>query len=141
MATTLTKWEPFGIELPSLWRRWLDNGVEPDGWMRVEEIHEDGDLLVRAELPGVDPAKDVEVTVADHVLHISAKREERSEHQEKDSYRSEFRYGAFARDIRLPAGVDQGAVVADYKDGILEVRVPWPSEPEASATKVPISRS
>ena len=142
MATTLARWEPFGIEFPSLWRRWLDTATGPEGWLRVEEIHEDGNLVIRAELPGVDPDKDVDVSVTDHVLHISAKREERKEQKkDKDNYRSEFRYGEFSRDIHLPSGVTQDAVKADYKDGILEVQIPWPAEPERSSTKVPVSRS
>jgi HSP20 family protein len=57
------------------------------------------------------------------------------------SYRSEFRYGEFSRDLALPTGVDPGKVDAKYKDGILEVRVPWKEEKQAKSTKVQISRS
>ena len=75
------------------------------------------------------------------MLHISAKREERTEHKDKGAYRSEFRYGQFSRDIALPAGLDKDAVKAEYKDGILEVRIPWPTEPASTSTKVAITRS
>ncbi len=136
----LTRWERFGLERPERWRRWFDLGFEPEGWLRVEEMHEEGTLVIRAELPGIDPDKDIEVTVRDGALHLSAKREEKSEHKGKRGYRSEFRYGEFSRDLALPAGVDTDAIKAEYKDGILEVRIPWPTEPEVPSTKVPISR-
>jgi HSP20 family protein len=109
--------------------------------MKVEESREDGELVVRAELPGVDPEKDVEVSVSDGVLHISAKREERKETKGKRSYRSEFRYGQLSRDLMLPTEVDPGEVDAKYKDGILEIRVPCKDEEPVKSTKVPISRS
>lgn len=135
----ITKLEPFGSELPERWRRWLDFTGESEGMIKVEEVREGSDLVVRAEVPGVDPEKDVEVSVTDSTLHISAKREERSEQREKGSYRSEFRYGEFSRNIGLPKGVDREAVKASYRDGILEVRVPWPTE-EATATKIAVER-
>jgi len=135
----LTKWRRFDLDWPERWHTLFDLDTR-DQWLRVEEVHENGDLVVRAELPGVDPEKDVEVSVSDGVLHISAKRQERSEEKDKDTYRSEFRYGEFTRDLVLPRGVDKGTVKADYKDGILEVRIPWPVEPEPT-TKVPIGRS
>jgi HSP20 family protein len=119
----------------------LDFDAESEGWMKVEEVQEDGTLVVWAELPGLDPDKDVDVSVSDGVLHISAKREERNEKKDKGSYRSEFRYGEFSRDLALPTGVDPGKVDAKYKDGILEVRVPWQGEKQAKSTKVQISRS
>lgn len=134
----LTRWDRFG-DLPDRWRRWLDLGEEPEGWLRVEEVHEDGALVIRVEIPGIDPEKDVEVTVTDHTMRISAKREERSE--KKNGYRSEFRYGEFQRSLPLPTGVDKDSVKAAYKDGILEVRIPWPAETETGSTKVPIART
>lgn len=137
----LTRWERFGVDIPDRWRRWLDMGVEPEGWLRVEELHEDGNLVIRAELPGVDPDKDVDVSVTDATLHISAKREAHEERKEHEGrYRSEFRYGEFSRDIALPAGVDKDSIKAEYKDGILEVRVPWPAKLEGGAKKVAVAR-
>lgn len=134
----LTRWERFGLDRPERLRRWFE---EPDGWLRVEEIHEEGTLVVRAELPGIDPDKDLDVSVSDEILHISAKREEKSEHKGRQGYRSEFRYGEFSRNLALPSGIDANAIKASYKGGILEVRIPWPGEPEMPTTKVSISRS
>ncbi len=136
----MTRWERFGIDLPERWRRRFDLEGEPGRWLRVEELHEDGTLVVRVEVPGIDPEKDVDVNVSEGMLHIAARREEKSEQKTKGAVRSEFRYGELTRDLVLPPGVDTGAVKASYKDGILEVRVPWPTEAEATSTKVPVTR-
>ena len=141
MAMLSTRREPFGIELPSVWRRWLDTNLEPERWLRVEEVHEDGALVIRAEAPGLDPDKDIEVTVTDDVLHIVATRQERSEDEGAGTSRSEFRYGEFSRVIHLPPGVTTEAVSAAYKDGILEVRIPWATPQQAAPTTVPVTRA
>lgn len=136
----LTKWEPFALDLPDRWKQLFDLDSE-SSVIRVEEVHEDGTLLVRAELPGVDPDNDVDVSVSNGVLHIGATRSERTEENKDKSYKSEFRYGSFSRDLTLPQGVDSKAVTAQYKDGILEVRIPWPAEKAATTEKVSISRA
>jgi HSP20 family protein len=105
--------------------------------MRIEEYVEDGSCVIRAELPGIDIEKDVEITVADGVLHIHAEREERSE-DKQDGYRSEFRYGRFERTVRLPKGTSEADITATYRDGILEVRVPMPEETEPTRARIPI---
>jgi HSP20 family protein len=125
---------------PEMFRRLFDADSDP-GWLRMEEFREGDDLVIRAELPGIDPDKDVEVSVSDGVLHIEGQREERSEQKEQAGYRSEFRYGRFARTIALPGGVDEGQVKAAYKDGVLEVRVPAAPQHKPEATKVPVTRS
>ena len=92
--------------------------------IRVEELVEDDNLVIRAELPGIDPDKDVEVSISGGILHIAATRTEKVEHKDINGFRSEFRYGSFVRSIALPAGTYETAVVATYTDGILEVRLP-----------------
>ena len=110
-------------EWPEVFHRYLDPDWDK-GWMRVEEYRDGDDVVVRAELPGIDPDQDVEVSVADGILHIEAHREEQSEQKEKDGYRSEFRYGSFSRSFVLPANTDEENVSASYNDGVLEVRLP-----------------
>lgn len=97
--------------------------------IKVEEVRDGDSLVVRAELPGIDPEKDVDVSIVDGSLHISGFREEKTEQKEKDSYRSEFRYGSFSRTLPLPEGATADSVTATYKDGVLEVRVPIPQTP------------
>ena len=85
--------------------------------IRVEDKIEDDRYVIRAELPGVDPEKDVKITVEDNTLVISAERTE----EKSDKTRSEFQYGAFRRAMSLPAGAKAEDVKATYTDGILTV--------------------
>jgi HSP20 family protein len=129
-----------GFEMLEPFRRLLEGDVETS-WPRVEEYREGDTLVVRAELPGIDPEKDVELTVADDMLHLRAERRERTEHKDKSSYRSEFRYGSFTRAIPLPKGCKDEDIAAAYRDGVLEVRVPVAEPPDRSASrKIPVSR-
>lgn len=137
---TVTKWEPFAIEMPERWKNFFHLDTDMQGWIRVEELHEDDALVVRAEMPGVDPDKDIDVSVSDGVLHIGAERKASEEHKDEKSYRSEFHYGSFSRNLRLPRGVDSKSVKARYADGILEVRIPWPESKSNGSEKVAVSR-
>ena len=110
-------------ELPDLWSRLFDP-LDLGNPMKVEELREDGTMVVRAELPGIDPQKDVEITVADGMLHVHAERREEHSDDAEGTYRTEFRYGSFDRTLRLPAGTSEDDVTATYRDGILEVRLP-----------------
>jgi len=87
--------------------------------MRLEDEMKDGRYVVRAEMPGIDPAKDIDITVRDGQLTIKA---ERSEKKDFDG-RSEFSYGSFARTVSLPAGADEDDIEATYDKGILTVSV------------------
>jgi len=87
---------------------------------RLEEAIRDNRYLIRAELPGLDPENDIEVTVDRRILTIRAERRQ----QDNEPYRSEFRYGSLARVVRLPARVGAADVTARYDKGVLEVSVP-----------------
>lgn len=102
--------------------------------IRVEDTVEDGRYVVRAEIPGIDPGKDVEVNVHDGYLTIRAERSEK--HEEKG--RSEFNYGSFSRTVALPADADDEGIVADYTKGILTVRVPLNEQPKELTKKIPV---
>jgi HSP20 family molecular chaperone IbpA len=101
---------------------------------RVEEYLEDGTYVLRAELPGLDPAKDVEILVRDGVLTVNAERRE----ERKDGGRSEFHYGAFTRSVVLPAGARGEDITATYEGGILMVKVGI-TEVHAEARRVPVT--
>jgi HSP20 family protein len=105
--------------------------------MRVEDYVEEGRYVLRAELPGIDPEKDVEITVENGVLTIKA---ERREEKKEEGRRSEFRYGAFTRSATLPVGADEDDVVATYGDGILEVRVGIKPEKKPEAKRITIGK-
>lgn len=122
---------------------WLDTLVPSDiSWrtgfphsIRIEEFSKNGNFMIRAELPGIDPDKDVQINVRDGMLTIEGKREE---HAESDQ-RSEFFYGRFMRTLTLPSGADEKDIKAEYRDGILEVSIPM-REPSEKSHKIPISR-
>ena len=87
---------------------------------RVEEGARDNRYVIRAELPGLDPDRDIEVTVEGSTLTIHAERRQ----EDSGPYRSEFRYGPLTRLVTLPAKVDAKDVTARYERGVLEVSVP-----------------
>jgi HSP20 family molecular chaperone IbpA len=89
---------------------------------RVEEMARDNRYLIRAELPGLDPEKDIEVTVDGATLTIHAERRQ----EDSGPHRSEFRYGSLTRLVSLPVKVDATDVTARYERGVLEVSVPAP---------------
>ena len=92
-------------------------------FIRLEDAISEGSYDVRAEIPGVDPAKDIDITVQDGLFTIKAVRSQTVE----SHGRSEFRYGAFARSLPLPAGANVDDIRATYDKGILTVSVPVPN--------------
>jgi HSP20 family protein len=123
------------FDVPTVWKDLFD-----DSEMKVEEFRDGDTLVVRAEMPGIDPDKDVEITVADRMLHLRAERRSETKTEDKKGYRSEFRYGSFSRSVRLPAGAGEDDVKASYNDGILEVRIPVDDNANG-AKKIPITRT
>jgi HSP20 family molecular chaperone IbpA len=117
--------------VPRLWSElseWFDHEsmVRGGGPIRLEDRVTDTDYTIRAELPGIDPEKDVQINVSNGVLTIQAERRE----QAQTGQRSEFRYGSFQRSVRLPGNADESAVKAQYSNGILEITVPLKAQPE-----------
>ncbi|WP_244312682.1 Hsp20/alpha crystallin family protein [Microbispora hainanensis] len=101
--------------------------------MRLEDYVEDGRYVLRAELPGIDPERDVEISVSNGMLTIHAERR----HEERQGHRTEFRYGAFTRSVMLPPNADENDVKATYDKGILEVSVRLADEKE-ERKRIPI---
>jgi HSP20 family protein len=101
--------------------------------LRLEDETREGIYEVRAELPGVDPVEDVEVTVRDGRLTIKALRTRATE----SNGLSEFSYGSSSRTVPLPAGADEDEISATYDRGILTVSVPM-SDAETAEKKVEV---
>jgi len=129
-ATDLFDW--FDASWPTMgeWRRDAANAL------RIEDRLEDDRYVVRAEIPGIDPDKDVQITVAEGILTISAERRE----QISEKGQSEFHYGSFLRRVSLPAGSAEDKLAARYQDGILEVTVPIEAA-QAQPRVIPVARS
>jgi HSP20 family protein len=102
--------------------------------MRMEDFIQDGHYVVRAELPGIDPQKQVEVTVEKGVLTIRAERHEESE----TKHRSEFYYGVYSRHVPLPAGADDTDITATYDKGILEISVGLKETKKVAGKTIPV---
>ena len=120
---------------PMLFPRWR----EAEELIRVEEFREDGTVVIRADLPGIDPDKDVELTVAAGILHIEAERREEEKREEKGYVRQELRYGSLSRSLPLPEGATAADITATYKAGVLEIRIPEPKREPAK--KIAISKA
>ncbi|MEQ7129209.1 Hsp20/alpha crystallin family protein [Actinopolymorpha sp. B11F2] len=104
--------------------------------MRVEQFIEDHTYTVRAELPGVDPDKDITVEVDNGLMTIRAERKE--EKHERGT--TEFHYGQFERRVVLPEGADEDQINARYDAGVLEVSVPVREE-RAKPHSIPVQRT
>lgn len=128
---------------PAWWPRLDDWFRDAEGrqLLRVEEFDQDGTLVVRAEMPGIDPDKDVEISVSDGALHIHAERTEETQSEGRHFHRKEIRYGGFSRSVSLPEGVSEDDIAASYKNGILEIRVPLPEKAKTEAKRVPVTRA
>jgi HSP20 family molecular chaperone IbpA len=109
----------------------------PAHTVRIEDYTDDGRYVIRAELPGLDPEKDVEVTVEAGVLTIHAERRE----EKNQAHRSEFRYGSLTRSVTLPPGADTEKITASYDQGILEVSVRIPEHAKPKTRHIAIKRA
>jgi HSP20 family protein len=98
---------------------WMGSATtEPD--IRIEEYVEGDRHVIRADMPGVDPTKDIELKVDGAVLHLRGERRA----EKHDEHRTEIRYGSFERLITLPRGTRPEDVTAEYADGVLTVSMP-----------------
>src|SRR5437899_394132 len=105
---------------------------------QVEMIERDGELVVRADLPGL-AKDDVKVELADNAITIEGER--KGEHEEKGEgyYRSERSYGKFYRRLPVPEGVNANQANATFNNGVLEITMPAPKRVEQKARQLEIS--
>jgi HSP20 family protein len=103
----------------------------------IESFVEDGKLVVRTDLPGIDP-KNVDIKVAGDILTIKGSRKEKSETKKADFFRREIRYGSFERSISLPKGIKAEDLKATYRDGVLELSAPMPKEATPKEVKIQV---
>jgi HSP20 family protein len=145
MASDLRTWAPFREpdrftrEFDDLLNRFLGGraGREPALALMpaLESFADQGKLVVRADLPGVDP-KNVEITVSGDQLTIRGKRERVHEEKEHNLIHREVSYGSFERSLRLPEGVKPEEIKAAYHHGVLELTIPVSDQPKTR--KVPV---
>lgn len=112
-------------------------GVRP--FIPVTDVYtRDGDMVVRLDLPGLDPAKEVTVQVEEGHLVIRGERHRETRVEKKDYYRMETFEGSFERHVALPDGADPAKIKAGYHNGVLEVVVPGGAKVRTRARAIPI---
>jgi HSP20 family protein len=134
---TLVRWDPFReiTTLQNEMSRLMNSvgsgtGNGPRVWMPAVDVWETDDEVVYAfDLPGI-PEDKISVEFEDGSLTISGEREQTHKVSDDKLYRFERRYGTFSRSIGLPQGVTEDSIKADYRDGVLEVRVAKPEQPK-----------
>lgn len=110
----------FDMSFPGDW----EEGREAAQWRPSVDIYEkNGETVVHAELPGVK-REDISLDMKDSVMIIKGKRTSEEEIDEDGYYRKERHFGSFQRTIPLPEAIDPDQVKANYRDGVLEVRIP-----------------
>ncbi len=134
----ITRWAPFNAfaslehEFQSLMERLGVAGSEADWKPSCDVFRENGELIIKAELPGVDPEEGLKVEVHDGVLRIFGEIESDTKKEGEGVFMHERRSGKFRRDIMLPEGVDIAAIDGTFDNGLLTLTVPVPTEePEA----------
>jgi len=129
---SLTRWDPFRDLQERMNRMFEDTGrgwrsEEPSStttWSPAVDIYEtDHEILVQAELPGVD-RKDISLHLEKNVLTLKGERRFEKETKQENYHRIERAYGGFSRSFAIPATVEEDKIRADYKDGILKIALP-----------------
>ncbi|MBI3975486.1 MAG: Hsp20/alpha crystallin family protein [Armatimonadetes bacterium] len=146
---SIRRWDPFD-ELTSLresmerlfddffTRRPAGRPLAPAMWEPAVEVFEtEGEVVFRAEMPGIDP-QSVDVTVSEDSLTLKAEARAEAEQKGRNYYRRELRYGAFQRSVALPTSVQTDQAKAAFKNGILEVRIPKAERAKAKTVRVEV---
>lgn len=124
---TIVRWDPF-----------RDFGFATAAtWMPPVDIYQNGDheLVLKAELPDMS-REDIDVTVENFVLTITGEKKVDGDVKDEQYHHSERRYGTFSRSFSLPQTVDTAKVVAEYKNGVLTVRIPLREEARPRQVKI-----
>ena len=122
------------------YRRDNDDLMTRGAWIPPVDIYETGnhELVLRAELPDV-PREDIALRVENNTLTISGERKMDTEIKEQQYHRIERAYGTFSRAFTLPPTVDTSAIAAEYKNGVLTVRLPLREEAKPKQIQVQVN--
>jgi HSP20 family protein len=115
------------------------DGQPAAAWEPAVEMYEtDDEVVVRAEMPNLDPAN-VDVTVTQEAITIKGIVRQEQEKKDRSYYRRELRYGSYVRSLPLPVEVKGGEAKATYKDGVLEVKIPKAERAKPTSVKVQVA--
>lgn len=116
--------------------RWFGGGR--DTYLPSIDVKEtDKEVKIVAELPGME-ANDVDISLSENVLTIRGEKKEEKEEKDGNYYHRECSFGRFHREIPLPAEVKQDNVNAEFKQGVLKIRIPKKPEAERKAKKIDV---
>ena len=144
--TTLVRWDPLReaaavhTELSRLMNGLFEgNGRQTQDWVPTVDMWETDDALRYAfDLPGI-PKDSIVIEVENGALSISATRQRKHDVEAEGFRRLESRYGTFSRSFALPTTVDSSKVTADYKNGVLTVKLPFREEAKPRSIKVDVA--
>jgi HSP20 family protein len=129
---------PRGWLLPFKWERPLlaELGLHVEGRLpKVDLIDRDTEILVRAEVPGV-AKDDLEVVLTGDAVTIKGEIKHEEKEEKGEYYRSEMTHGAFSRTLGLPVKVDAENATAEFKDGVLEIKLPKVEQAKRRTLKI-----
>ena len=121
--------------------RWSDPFLLPSNpWVPPVDIYQDGDkeVVLKAEVPDM-ALEDIDITVDNGTLTIKGDKKVAGDVKEEQFHRVERRYGNFSRSFSLPRTVDSTRVSAEYKNGVLTVRLPLREEAKPRQIKVNVA--
>ena len=148
----IVRWEPFRDfvtaqrDLDRLFREAFsgqlsETELSTRAWAPPVDIYEtENDIVLKAELPGVDP-KDVEVRIEDNNLYLKGERRFEKEVKEQNYHRVERSYGTFARSFSLPNSISADKVKAEFKDGLLTLTMPKREEAKPKTIKIDVNKN
>jgi len=146
--TTLTRWDPvnalakFQEDVTRLFDEPVFRGLRAPAsltaWTPAVDIFEtDHELILKAELPEMDE-KDIDVRVENNTLTLAGERKFEKEYKEENALRMERYYGNFSRTFTLPNTVKLEAIKAEYKNGVLTVKLPKREEAKMKQIKIAV---
>ena len=132
---TLVRWDPF----PEF-ARFTQFEDRVSAWVPPVDIYQSGDaeLVLKAELPDMT-REEIDITVDKGTLTVKGEKKFAGEPKDDQYHRIERRYGAFSRSFSIPQTVDVSKVAADYKNGVLTVRLPLREEAKPRSIKVDVA--
>jgi len=128
---TIVRWDPFrdfGFTAPS------------NTWMPPVDIYQtsEHELVLKAELPDMS-RDDIDINIENFVLTLKGEKKASSEVKEEQYHHTERRYGSFSRSFSLPTTVDPNRVSAEYKHGVLTIKLPLREEARPRTIKVDVA--
>jgi HSP20 family protein len=124
---SLVRSGPFGL--------WPFGSREDGSALAVDMYETDGDVMVKASLPGLKP-EEVDITITGATLHIRGEKKEETEEKRGDYYLKERSYGSFERALTLPLDVKADEAEASFEDGVLTLKLPKAEQVKAKQIKI-----